>query len=686
MTSKIRALSDEELVQACRSRAETGSTFVDSQLSFERREVQDYYTGKRPYPLREGGSKFVSQDVYLGVEAMKAEIAETFGAGSNIVAFSPQGDNDVDLAKVSTAYCEHIVFRQNEGLLLFQDIVHDGLTNRFGIAKVFWDREETGEDYSFSNATEAEAQQLLSDPEVRLKGKPRVLTGASGIAMISAEFERVTDTSQVRIVAVPPEEFIIGGRTSSLDKAPYLAHRYRASRGELVEMGYKAEVVYELSSDDDWGMEEEKVAREADTLTFLTDDDAPDEAGKMLTVFESYIRIDAEGTGRRQLWRVVHVGSELLERQKVSDHPFVAYVPKPIPHTFYGDNYAARIIQHANTKTTLTRAIIEQAVEATNPRWQVARGGVPNPRELLDNRRGGVVNVRSVSDSVAPLPQTPINPFVLQTIAAVDSDREDVTGISRLSQGMDKKALSHQNSKGLVEQLTNNSQTRTKVMARMFALQFVAPLYLKAYKLAIENESRQAIIEVAGKFVECTPAQWASRRHVAVDMTLGYDERDQRVGELSGLHSMLVSDQGFSRMYDEPQRYELVKEMLEIKGIRNLNRFIADPASLGPVQPDPLKQAEIELAKQKPQIEERQMALRESQVQGEEKRKDAELQDRLATSRNTIMLNRREQMRKEAETKNRIDVALSELDLAIEASINAPPENQKLTSIVSPNS
>src|SRR3546814_12467534 len=111
-------------------------------------------------------------------------------------------------------------------------------------------------------------------------------------------------------------------------------------------------------------MDAEKLQREEDTTSgFLSDEDNIDEAGRMVTVYESDIRIDAEGTGRRQLWKVVHVGHTLLEKQKVNDHPFVAYVPQPIPHTFYGNNFAARTIQHSNTKTVLTRAIIEQAVD-----------------------------------------------------------------------------------------------------------------------------------------------------------------------------------------------------------------------------------------------------------------------------------------------------------------------------------
>ena len=40
-------MSDEELLQACRTKAQAGSTFVDSNLAAERREVHEYYVGKR---------------------------------------------------------------------------------------------------------------------------------------------------------------------------------------------------------------------------------------------------------------------------------------------------------------------------------------------------------------------------------------------------------------------------------------------------------------------------------------------------------------------------------------------------------------------------------------------------------------------------------------------------------------
>jgi hypothetical protein len=686
MKLKPKKLTDEQLLQACRNRAEAGSSFVDSNLASERREVTDYYLGKKPAPMREGGSKFASQDVYLSVESMKAEIVETFGAGSNIVGFSPVGDDDVPLAKQATAYCAYVVHSQNPGLGIFQDVVHDGLCNRVGIAKVYWDKREACEEYTFDNVSQEQAVKLIQNPKVHLNGKPNVVQQEDGTVLISGEFEEISDTSQVVIEPVPPEEFIRTGRSASLDKAPYLAHRYRATLGSLVEDGYDENLVYSITGeDDDLAMDQEAVEREVNAgTTAFFNDESEDDAGRMVTVYESYIRIDFEGKGRQYLWKVVHVGDTILEKQKVADHPFVAYVPQPIPHTFFGNNYAARTIPHANTKTVLTRAIIEQAVEATNPRWMVARGGVANPRELIDNRRGGIVNVRSLTDSVAPLPQANMNPFVLQTIGMIDSDREDTTGISRLSQGLDKKALSHQNSSGLVEQLTNNSQTRTKVVARQFALQFVSALYLKVYALVVQNETEERVIEIAGSFTATTPAQWASRRDVTVDMTLGYGERDKRVEELLAFDDLMSKKNG--RLYGEAQTYELMKEALEIKGIKNISRFLADPAKLGDPKPDPKNEAEIAKIVKDTEVAERQMALRETQVGDEIKRNQSEFKRKSHESAEDLLLRKAEQDRKDAETNNRIDIGLAELDILIETSLNADPANKKVAAIASPNS
>ena len=65
-----------------------------------------------------------------------------------------------------------------------------------------------------------------------------------------------------------------------------------------------------------------------------------------------------------------------------------------------------------------------------------------------------------------PMPQAPLNPFVFQTIKMLDEDKEDNTGVSRMSQGTNKDAVSKQNSAAMIEQLATMSQQRQKIIAR----------------------------------------------------------------------------------------------------------------------------------------------------------------------------------------------------------------------------
>ena len=89
--------------------------------------------------------------------------------------------------------------------------------------------------------------------------------------------------------------------------------------------------------------------------------------------------------------------------------PFIAFVPLPIPHAFFGSNFADRLCATQNAQTVLTRSILDQR-DHQQPRYMVVKGGLTNPRELIDNRVGGLVNVTRLMPS--PMPQAPLNPFV----------------------------------------------------------------------------------------------------------------------------------------------------------------------------------------------------------------------------------------------------------------------------------
>jgi hypothetical protein len=53
---------------------------------------------------------------------------------------------------------------------------------------------------------------------------------------------------RMRFESVPPEEFFINSQARNIDEAYVVAHRTEMRVGELVEMGYDFEDVYDLDS------------------------------------------------------------------------------------------------------------------------------------------------------------------------------------------------------------------------------------------------------------------------------------------------------------------------------------------------------------------------------------------------------------------------------------------------------
>src|SRR5262249_8222475 len=154
--------------------------------------------------------------------------------------------------------------------------------------------------------------------------------------------------------------------------------------------------------------------------------------------------------------------------------------------------------------------ILDHTAITTNPRFMVVNGGLMNPRELLDNRLGGVVNVRR-ADSVAPLPQAALNPYVFQALQLLEENNEKSTGISALSNGLNKDAISTQNSAALVDNMMQAAGQRGKIMARNFAFDFLVPLMIEVVRLAILHVKQPKWIEVAGAPLQCNIQQWTDR-------------------------------------------------------------------------------------------------------------------------------------------------------------------------------
>ena len=671
---EYQAIDDEKIVSIVDTNLRRSIGYYDSELSKERRKVMDYYSAARPRPAHDGNSKYVSQDVYDAVESMKAALLETFSTGNKTLRFTPQGAEDVPMAEVCTEYTDYVLHRQNNLFEVMQTVIHDGLIARAGICKVYWSKQSESHLEAVEDLTEDELDALLAQDNVEIE---EIVEDEYGIS--SGELRVYRDTSQVKVEAIAPEEFLIEPQAKSLDTVSFCAHRTKKSISDLIEMGYDEDVVAKISDNEDTDFD-----NDPEILSRFDDigadrgfnDKGYQRQTRQVTVVEAYIELDVEGTGTADLYRVVKASNILLEKEMVSRRPFVAFVPLPIPHAFHGNNFADKLVGIQNARTVLTRSILDHAMVTNNPRYTVVKGGLTNPRELIDNRVGGIVNVTR-PDAISPMQQASLNPFVFQTIQMLDEDKEDTSGVSRLSQGLNKDAISKQNSAAMVEQLATMSQQRQKIIARNFANNFLKPLFTLVYQLVVENESEEKIVELAGRYVQINPAQWTDKRDVQVEFHLGYGDQETMVQKYLAFHTLFSQDPTLGQMYGPDKKFKMLAAVLEKSGIKNVADFLTDPAQIPPPQPDPAQQMQMQMAQKQLEIQERQTVVSEMKAQFDAEIAKMKLQMQQMQAQADFALKSDKMDLQESQQEHKEYVNLEELEIARRA--------EDVRAIASPN-
>lgn len=672
----FKALSEDELVALCKDEIKGSIGYSDSDLSNEREKIMRYYHGELPKRQSNGNSSYVSQDVYDGVEGLKALLLETFSAGNDVIQFTPQGPEDVETSRVCTAYTNYVLHRQNDGFSIMRDVIHDGLMSRVGIVKVYWEEKLDQVEEEFKDYTSEELDLALVDPSMEL-GK---FTETDG--RFSGTFIKSTDNSKVVIDVIPPEEFIINPMSKNIEDG-FVAHRKSMRKTDLIKMGFDEDLIESIGSDEDplgKNYDERYYRHEQIGPTSVNSDDHHrQEQMKEIVVYEAYIEADMEGEGISKLFKILIAGNTLLEYEEVDRRPFIVFTPIPVAHRFHGENFAYKLLPTQNARTVLMRSILDHSSVTTNPRYLVTKGSLLNPRELLDNRLGGIVNVTR-ADGVSPLPQNPLNPFIFQTVQKLEEDGENTSGISKLSQGLNKDAISNQNSQGMVEQLVNLSQQRSKIIARNFANNFLKPLFLEIYRLCIIHEDSQKIIDVAGAYAQVTPNQWHHRQDVEVAFKLGYGETEREAAKYNAIHAQLTQDPGLQANYGMKERYNMVRQSLLAQGIKDVDTYLIPPDKVAPPEPSAAEQMQQQIAMKQLEMDERKIAVQEQRLALDAEEAKFRMELELAKSEAEIANMNIEADRRDFDSETKADVAYEELKI-----LKSQPKEQT-TGIVSPNS
>lgn len=664
----IEKMDDTELSGIVAGEVRSALGFIGGELTDQRREALELYHGEKTGELAvddPNRSSVVMRDVADTVEWILPSLLKIFTSGDDVVRFEPQGPEDEAAAKQATEYCNWVFNRDNEGFKILYTMFKDGLLQKNGIVKTWWEEIEKDEERTLYGIDDDTYQHLLADPDVEITehteiapeiGAGSLQPGAvgGGVEPGSASplaspppthdvtYKRSSVNGKCCSEPVPPEEFLIARRAKDIQTSPYVGHRQRKLLSDLIAEGYPRDVVMNLSGDDADVLTDEEVTRWDNDDS--DDSELNDRKGVMREVWvtESYIRVDADGDGIAERRKIVTAGTgyKILENEKWDGPvPFASVSPILQPHKFIGYSIPDMIKDLQVIKSTILRQTLDNLYLSNNPRNVISEDVVVD--DYVNPRPGGAVRLqngaRPGDGHVVPL----VVPFVggqsFTMLEYLDTVKENRTGVTRYNQGLDANSL-NKTATG-INQITQAAQQRIELIARIYAETGVKDIFKQILFNVVKYQNKPRIIRLRNDWVPIDPNQWDHEFDMTINVGLGTGNRDQMAGHLMNLLGIQMQAVQFQQGIQGPfvtgeNLYNTVAKLVENMGLKSPELYFTDPknAEPQPEKPDPemLKmQQEAQLKQQEMamqgQFKEKELQLKTAEAQANFKLKEAEL-------------------------------------------------------------
>lgn len=716
--SKLTTREIQAILQA--EKADALGALESSELSKERSKALEYYLGDEnldgDMPASEDRSKAVSSDVADTVEGLMPSLIEIFASGDDVIQFEPVGPEDEDAAQQETDYVNHVFWHKNHGFLSLYSFLKDGLLQKNGIVKVWWDETEDEERETYEGLDDdAFAVLIEQNPDIEIEPDghreyqepiPGVqpmdvqLMGGTSMMPPMPQYRTLHDVTIVKrrkygcakVEPVPPEEFGISRRARSvhLADADYCYHEVRRTQSDLIASGYEAKQVDTLPTA---GFEEteEEIARNTVEDTGDVASASANKANRLIRVTEHYVKLDMNGNGKARLYKITTAGgdAQILRRNKKDDIeevdqvPFAAATPIIMTHRFFGRSVADLVLDIQRIKTALLRSLLDNIYLANNQRIEIAESHMHERTldDLLTNRPGGIVRTKAPGGLV-PIPNQSIGNFAYPMLEYQDAQREWRTGVTRQGQGIDAKALADQSATAAA-QLFSMAQARMRLIARIFAETGVRDLFQLLHATIQRNGQGQTdTIRLRNKWVTVDPRNWKTRNDMTVNVGIASGSKDQQMAFLTTLlqiqrEAIQVPQTG---LVQPGNIYATLKKIIELANLKSIEQFFTDPderdqqgnfVNRAPPAADP-KQAEAEAKAQveKAKIDmDRQRAEADALLQDQKMRMQAEADARKASQQREIDLIKIEAEKEAAKYRADQEMALKREQMSAELAL-----------------
>ena len=584
----------------------------------EQRERNHRYYNMEPFGNeKRGRSHYIDPAVFSSVEDKKAVFAETFLGSRQVAKFSGTNYHE-SLAK--SAYAQRILKANNYQRLL-KDFWHDSFVAKKGNIWLSWRRAReqvsitlNGAPTPYINQQLQQLGQVIDIDDTNLQQTPIPSIGPPQF-IYTGELVATVDKSHISLDLVQPEFFSRDPTQTYADDAMWNTARIDTSKSALIDMGFNRDDVSTLNLEYRWGTSEEDYARKSydnsggnttegagrhgeqamvtvyKTRTWLTPEDLEEFDG-FQPESDSAIYEVCWGHGKVLKWDDGTWAIHPLETMDVYE-----WVELKVSHAEGGMCTADVEVHQQKAESQLKRGIIDNMNITNNPRWLANLGALNNPRDLLDNVIGGVIDSEN-PNAVMPLPQPKLSPMVMSVLEMMSQDSQERSGYSDLASGMNQGAVNNQNADSLIERLTTAGARRVGMAVRDFANTCYVPLLQGIVRLGRLMDKSQDVMEAGGEQIPIIPAQWQDDDDMEIEVALTPEEAQVMAGRLMQMNQMISADEDMKPLYRVEQKHRLYDTVYELMGVKDATPFLDTPNSPQYQQYQQQAQQEAQMAQQ----------------------------------------------------------------------------------------
>ena len=603
---------EEELAQALSNHAHMSSEWYQGEIKDKQAQGIAYYlegslnTESNLYGRTgdEGTiSGAISRDVAEIVDWLMPDLKRLLVSNENYFEF--KDDTDENGAKSATQISNMVMEGQAELDTELDNWIKNGLLAKVGIMHVY-PVDPMPEVQEFDGLNLVEISRILADPRIQENTSRRRKTRTDNTEeypdgyIYSGMFEKHLPR-RLEIETVPPEDFLVSNDVDRLSQEggmgpAYVGRVFRnRTLAELMtiwpEHGSKLKKIAEEGGgtgegDDDAFASQIRAARDQNSNLDDTGEynHATNLFSREITIFEEWYRYDWDKDGIPELRYVVRGGKNtILVNEIARDNPFAVWQPYPVPHAFYGESLAEKIMMLQDARTSILRALIDVANLAARPRiaFDADRADqmtFDSLADILDWNPGAAI--RAPGPPGETLMEISVGPNALRSaieaMAYLDELKAAWGGVSRQQQGLNPEKMSRMPKSGadVVSQAGNG---RKEYLARRLGVGMES-LAKKIIMCAQQYLTEPFQVMIDGQMTPVDPGALKIGMQARVHISGALGNRDR---EIEHLMAAMNAQQGLIQIFGPSNPYigvkevaNLISEMMNAFGFKDSGRFI----------------------------------------------------------------------------------------------------------------